>query len=71
MFKRWCQINQALASSRGHARLISELLANIGKDAPLIERPKRLQFLDCQFVDDELIRRKPYYTLRGDDRASL
>jgi hypothetical protein len=46
VFKRWCQIKQALASSRGGAWLDRELLANISEDTSLIERPERLQFLD-------------------------
>jgi hypothetical protein len=71
VFERWCQVNQALASSRGHARLVSELLANIGEDAPLIESPKRLQFLDRQLGTTISYAIKPYYTLRGDERASL
>ena len=35
--------------------MISELLANTGERAPLIERPERLQFFDRRLVDDHLI----------------
>jgi hypothetical protein len=51
--------------ARGHAGLISELLANRRDDAPLIECPDRLQFLDRQLMDDNLKSHGPIITAGG------
>ena len=55
MFKRWRQINKAFSPSSRNGRPIAELLTNLNKNAPLVERPDRFQLLDREFVHHNLV----------------
>ena len=39
-------------------------ISSVGKDATLVERPKRLQFLESQFVNDDFVGHGSMITLR-------
>src|SRR5207245_1008185 len=55
VLKCWCQVHEALASPSRDGRLVRQLPTNLGKDATPVERAKRLQLLDRQFVDHNFV----------------